>query len=403
MYAHALKMIGVVISSVALAGGTAIAQPKYDRGASDTEIRIGNTMPYSGPASAYAAVGKTEAAYFRMINDRGGVNGRKINFISYDDGYSPPKTVEQIRKLVESDDVLAIFSPLGTLTNSAVHKYLNTNKIPHLFVSSGATKWNDPKNFPWTLAFQPSYQDESRVYANYILKKNPNAKLAVLYQNDDLGKDYLKGLKDGLGDKASQIVAVASYETTEPTVDSHIVKLRASGADVFVNIATPKFAAQAIRKLGQIGWQPLQLVMNVGASVGAVLQPAGFENAQGLLSAAYAKDGSDPQWASHADMSKVYSFLDKYYPDADRTDSFVIVGYGMAQAMVKLLEMCGDDLTRENVMRQAANMKGVQLDTLLPGITMNTSPDNFGPINQLQMMEFKGQRWHLIGDVMSAH
>ena len=390
-----------VIAFAATSGG-ALAQKKYDTGATDTEIKIGNIMPYSGPASAYGVIGKTEAAYFKMINAEGGIHGRKINFISYDDGYSPPKAVEQARKLVESDEVLLVFNPLGTPSNTAIQKYLNSKKIPQLFVATGATKWNDPKNFPWTMGWQPSYQSEARIYAKYLIKEKPDAKIAILFQNDDFGKDYLKGLKDGLGTKASMIVAEESYETTEPTIDSHIVKLKSTGADTFISITTPKFAAQAIKKLAEIEWKPLHIVSNVSASVGGVMKPAGFENAQGILSAAYAKDGADPQWDNDPGMKKFFAFLDKYYPDGDKRDGSLVFGYGVAQTMAKVIEMCGDNLTRENVMKQAASLKDFAPDTLLPGVKINTSPTDFAPIEQLQMMRFKGEKWDLFGDVISG-
>ena len=323
-------------------------------------------MPYSGPASAYGVIGKTEEAYFKMINAEGGINGRKINFVSYDDGYSPPKAVEQARKLVESDEVLLIFNPLGTPSNSAIQKYLNAKKVPQLFVATGATKWNDPKDFPWTMGWQPSYQSEARIYAKYLMKEKPDAKIAVLYQNDDFGKDYLKGLKDGLGAKASMIIAEESYEISEPTIDSHIVKLKSTGADVFISITTPKFAAQAIKKIAEIDWKPLHFVTNVSASVGSVMKPAGFENAQGILSAAYAKDGADPQWDNDAGMKKFYAFLAKYFPEGNKLDGSVVFGYGVAQTLVQMLKLCGDNLTRENVMKQAASLKNFAPDTCCP-------------------------------------
>jgi branched-chain amino acid transport system substrate-binding protein len=381
---------------------SAFAQKKYDTGATDTEIKIGNIMPYSGPASAYGVIGKTEEAYFNKINAEGGINGRKINFISYDDGYSPPKAVEQARKLVESDEVLVVFNPLGTPSNSAIQKYLNAKKVPQLFVATGATKWNDPKDFPWTMGWQPSYQSEARIYAKYLMKEKPDGKIAVLYQNDDFGKDYLKGLKDGLGGKASMIIAEESYETTEPTIDNHIVKLKASGADIFISITTPKFAAQAIKKLAEIEWKPLHIVSNVSASVGSVIKPAGFENAQGILSAAYAKDGADPQWDTDPGMKKFLAFLEKYEPDGNKLDGSVVYGYGVAQTLVKVLQMCGDNLTRENVMKQAASLKDFAPDTLLPGVKIDTAPADFAPIKQLQMMRFKGEKWDLFGDIISG-
>ncbi|WP_183242407.1 ABC transporter substrate-binding protein [Bradyrhizobium sp. cir1] len=378
------------------------AQKKYDSGASDTEIRIGNIMPYSGPASAYAAIGRTEEAYFNKINAEGGINGRKIKFISYDDGYSPPKTAEQARKLVESDGVLLIFGSLGTSTNGAIRKYMNEKKVPQLFVASGASKWNDPRQYPWTMGWQPSYASEARIYAKYIMKEKPDAKIGLLYQNDDFGKDYLKGLKEGLGPKASMIVLEESYDTSEPAIDDHVVKLKASGADVFISITTPKFAAQAIKKAAEISWHPLHIISNVSASVGGVLEPAGLEISQGVLSATYTKDGSDPQWNADDGMKKFYSFLAQYEPKANKLDAGVVFGYAAAQTMVKVLQMCGDDLTRENVMKQAASIRDFEPDTLLPGIKINTASDNFAPIEQLQMMRFKGKKWELFGDVISS-
>ena len=402
MFLEGLRTALLGVATLAFASSSAFAQKKYDTGASDTEIRIGNIVPYSGPASAYGVIGKTEGAYFDKINAEGGIKGRKIKFISYDDAYSPPKAVEQARKLVESDQVLLVFSPLGTASNSAIQRYMNTKKVPQLFVASGASKWNDPKEFPWTMGWQPSYQSEAHIYAKYILKEKPGGKIGVLYQNDDFGKDYLKGLKDGLGPQASMIVAQESYETSEPSIDDHVVRLKAAGADVFVSITTPKFAAQAIKKLGEVDWHPLHILTSVSASVGAVMQPAGFENSQGILSSAYLKDGADPQWDDDDGMKKFVAFLAKYYPDGNKLDGSLVYGYAIAQTMVKVLEMCGDDLTRANVMRQAANMKDFKPDTLLPGIAINTSPTNFAPISQLQMMRFKGEKWDLFGDIISS-
>jgi ABC-type branched-subunit amino acid transport system substrate-binding protein len=397
--------IGSVAAFALLAASSsgALAQKKYDTGASDTEIKIGNIMPYSGPASAYGVIGKTEQAYFNKINAAGGINGRKINFISYDDGYSPPKAVEQARKLVESDEVLFVFNSLGTPSNSAIHKYMNSKKVPQLFVATGATKWNDPKDFPWTMGWQPNYQSESQIYAKYLLKNKPDAKIAVLYQNDDYGKDYLKGLKDGLGDKAAKmIVAEESFETTEPTIDNHIVKLKATGADVFVDIGTPKFAAQAIKKVAEIDWKPLHFLNNVSASVGAVIKPAGYDNSQGIISAAYLKDVSDPQWDNDPGMKEFLAFLAKEFPEGNKLDGSVIVGYGVTQTLVQVLKQCGDNLTRENIMKQAANLKDFRTEVLLPGIKINTGPTDFAPISQLQLMRFKGEKWELFGDVISA-
>jgi branched-chain amino acid transport system substrate-binding protein len=402
MLSSGLRTAAFAAVAVVFASHGALAQKKYDTGASDTEIRIGNIIPYSGPASAYGVIGKTEQAYYDKINAEGGINGRKIKFITYDDAYSPPKAVEQVRKLVESDEVLVVFNPLGTPSNSAIQKYLNAKKVPQLFVATGATKWNDPKDFPWTMGWQPSYQSEAHIYAKFLMKEKPDARIGVLYQNDDFGKDYLKGLKDGLGAKASMITAEESYETSEPSIDGHIVKLKAAGIDVFISITTPKFAAQAIKKLAEMDWHPMHIVSNVSSSVGGVLKPAGYENSQGILSAAYAKDGADPQWDNDPGMKKFFAFLAKYYPEGDRLNSSVVYGYGVAQTMVRVLQMCGDDLTRENVMKQAASLKDFEPDTLLPGIKINTSPTDFAPIEQLQMMRFKGEKWDLFGPIISG-
>jgi branched-chain amino acid transport system substrate-binding protein len=398
-----LTLASAAVVFLAASAVGALAQNKYDVGATDTEIKIGNIMPYSGPASAYGVIGKTEQAYFNKINAEGGINGRKINFISYDDGYSPPKTVEQARKLVESDEVLLIFNSLGTPPNSAIQKYMNSKKVPQLLVATGATKWNDPKDFPWTMGWQPNYQSESQIYAKYILKNYPNAKIALLYQNDDYGKDYLKGFKDGLGSKAaSMIIAEDSYETTEPTIDSHIVKLKASGADVFFNITTPKFAAQAIKKNSEIGWKPVHFLNNVSASIGSVIKPAGPENAQDIISSAYLKDPTDPQWKDDAGMKAWNAFLDKYYPEANRADASVMYAYTVAQGLVHVLKNCGNDLTRANIMKQAASIKDLELGGLLPGVKVNTSATDFAPISQLQLMKFKGETWERFGDIMSS-
>src|ERR1700760_3077239 len=399
------KLHAAVIAAAAFAvtSSTALAQKKYDTGATDTEIKIGNIMPYSGPASAYGVIGKTEKAYFDKINAEGGINGRKINFISYDDGYSPPKAVEQARKLVESDEVLVVFNPLGTPSNSAIQKYMNAKKVPQLFVATGATKWNDPKDFPWTMGWQPSYQSEARIYAKYLMKNKPDAKIAVLYQNDDYGKDYLKGFKDGLGAQGqSLIVAEESYETTEPTIDSHIVRLKATGADVFFNITTPKFAAQAIKKNAEIGWKPLHFLNTLSASIGAVMKPAGFDASQDIISSQYLKDPTDPQWKDDPGMKGWNAFLDKYYPEADRSDASVMYAWTVAQGLVHVLKNCGNDLTRENIMKQAAAIKDLVLPGLLPGIKVNTSPTDFAPISAVQLERFKGQTWERFGDIISA-
>jgi branched-chain amino acid transport system substrate-binding protein len=381
----------------------ALAQKKYDTGATDTEIKIGNVEAYSGPVSAYGVIGKTEDAYFKMINDGGGINGRKITFISYDDGYSPPKTVEQVRKLIESDEVLLIFNALGTPTQTAVQKYQNAKKVPQLFVATGASKWNDPKEFPWTMGFQPSYRVEARIFAKYILKTKPDAKVAVFYQNDDFGKDYVAGLKEVFGDKTSSIlIAEESYETTEPSIDSHIVKLKNTGVDVLVNISTPKFAAQAIKKMAELEWKPMHVMTDVAISIGAVMKPAGFENCEGILSAIYIKDASDSQWKDDEGMKKFMAFIDKYMPGANVSDANLVYGYAAAQTMVQVLKQAGDNLTRENVMKQAASLKDFAPDTLLPGIKINTSATDFAPIEQLKMMQFKNGQWVLFGDIISA-
>ena len=398
-----LGAISAALAVAALTSSGALAQKKYDTGATDTEIKIGNIMPYSGPASAYGVIGKTEQAYFNKINAEGGINGRKINFISYDDGYSPPKTVEQARKLVESDEVLFIFNSLGTPPNSAIQKYMNTKKVPQLFVATGATKWNDPKEFPWTMGWQPNYQSESRIYAKYILKNMPNAKIAVLYQNDDYGKDYLKGLKDGLGAKAaSMIIAEESYETTEPTIDSHIVTLKASGADVFFNITTPKFAAQAIKKNAEIEWKPLHFLNNVSASIGAVIKPAGFAASQGIISSSYLKDTVRSAVEERCRDEGLRRVPHQVLPRRQQDRSHVMYGYTVAQGLVHVLKACGDDLTRANIMKQAASINGLELGGLLPGIKVQTSATDFAPISQLQLMKFKGEKWDLFGDIISG-
>jgi branched-chain amino acid transport system substrate-binding protein len=394
----------LLIAGIALSlAFPAAAQKKYDTGASDTEIRIGNIMPYSGPASAYGTIGKSLAAYFNKVNAEGGINGRKITFITYDDGYAPPKTVEQARRLVENDDVLLILNSLGTAHNTAIQKYMNSKKVPQLFVATGATKFGDPKNFPWTMGWQPNYQSEGRIFAQHILKNHPNGKIGVLFQNDDYGKDYLKGLRDGLGDKAKMmVVAELPYEPTDPTVDSQIVSLKASGADIFYNVTTPKFAAQAIKKAAEIGWKPVHLLNSVSASVGAVIRPAGIDNAQGILTALYGKDPTDPQWKDDPGVKEWFVFMDKYYPDGDKTSSFPVYGYSVARTMVQVLQQCGDNLTRENVMRQAANLKEFETGMALPGIKINTSPTDFYPIEQMQMGKFEGETFKPFGPILNG-
>jgi branched-chain amino acid transport system substrate-binding protein len=379
----------------------ATAQKKYDPGASDREIKIGNVNPYSGPASAYGMIGRTLDAFFKKLNAEGGINGRKITFISYDDGYVPAKTIEQTRRLVESDEVLLMFQPLGTAHNTAIQRYLNGKQIPQLFVATGATKFGDPKNFPWTMGWQPNYQSEARIYAKYLIQNHPNGKIGVLYQNDDYGKDLLKGMKDGLGGKL-QIVSEQPYETSDPTINSQIISINGAGADVFFNVGTPKFAAQAIRKIAEMGWKPVHVLNNVSNSVGGVLQAAGLENAKGVLSTQYTKDPTDPSWKDDPGYREWLAFMDKHFPEGDKTSSFTVYAYSVAQTLAQVLKQCGDDLTRENVMRQAANLKGLSLPMLVPGIAINTSPTDYFPIEQMQMMRFNGERWENFGPVISG-
>jgi branched-chain amino acid transport system substrate-binding protein len=386
--------------AAALASPAALAQKKYDPGATDTVIKIGNTNPYSGPASAYGTIGKAIGAYWKMVNDQGGINGRKIEWLSYDDGYSPPKTVEMTRKLVEQDQVLFMFQTLGTPPNTAIHKYMNSKKVPQAFVATGATKWNDPRNFPWTMGWQPNYQTEGRTYATHILQNNPKAKIGILYQNDDYGKDYLKGFKDGLGNKVSMIVKEVSYEVTDPTVDSQIVQLQASGADTFFNITTPKFAAQAIRKAYDTGWKPMHYINNVSASPGSVLKPAGFEKSIGLISTQYFKDPTDAQWKSDPAVKAWDAFMKKYYPEGNLLDASNMYGYTVAQTLHQVLKQAGDNLTRANVMKQAASLKGYRPETMLPGIRMNTDANDFAPIESEQLIRFDGKQWQRFGAII---
>ena len=386
----------------AMVATTAHAQKKYDSGATDTEIKIGNIMPYSGPASSYGVIGKTEEAFFKMINAEGGINGRKINFITYDDAYSPPKAIEQARKLVETDEVLLIFQPLGTPSNSAIMKYMNARKVPQLFVASGGTKFGDPKNFPWTMGFQPNYQSEGRIYAKYIRDKFPNSKIAVLWQNDDAGKDQFKGLKDGLGDKLNMIIADKSYEVSDPSIDSQIVALHDSGADIFFSWAAPKGSAQAIRKVGELNWKPKFFLANTATSVASVLKPAGLQYSKDIISTAYLKDPTDSTWDKDPAVVKWRAFMDKYYPDGDKTNANNLYGYVQSEAMLQVLKQCGDNLTRENVMKQAANLKNFHSDLMLPGIMVNTGPDDYFPIEQMQLMKFNGEAWELFGDVITG-
>jgi branched-chain amino acid transport system substrate-binding protein len=395
-------LTGASALGLALAVTPALAQKgKYDAGASDTEIKIGNTNPYSGPASAYGVIGKTIEAYFNKINEAGGINGRKINFITYDDGYSPPKTVEMVRKLVEQDKVLLLFQTLGTPSNTAIWQYMNDAKVPQLFVATGASKWGDPKGHPWTMGFQPDYRTEAAIYAKHILATVKDAKIAVLYQNDDYGKDYLGGFKEGLGKDVNKIVKEEPYNVTDPTVDNQIIQLKNSGANVFFNIATPKFAAQAIKKDGELGWKPAQYVNNVSASVGSVMKPAGFDNAQGVITAAYLKDPTDPQWAKDKDFLGWKEFMTKYNPKANLSDASTVYGYAVAHLMEVVLKQCGNELSHANVMKQAASLKNVELPMLLPGIKVNTSPTDFYPLQSVQLSRFKGTTYELFGKVLS--
>ena len=387
--------------SLALSAGLALAQKKYDTGADDKEIKIGNIMPYSGPASAYGTIGKAIGAYFDKVNAEGGINGRKIKFITVDDGYNPAKTVEQARKLVEEEEVLLLFATLGTPPNSAIHKYMNTKKVPQLFVATGATKWGDPKNFPWTMGWQPPYTGEGKTYATHLLESKPDAKVAILYQNDDYGKDYLKGFLDGLGDKAkTMVVAQASYEVTDPTVDSQVLTLKNSGANVFFNITTPKFAAQAIRKAAEVGWKlDLHYLNSVSASVGSVLKPAGFENSVGLISVQYLKEPTDPAFQNDADYKAWVAFMQKYYPAGELTNAFNVTAYTHAQTLVQVLKQAGDNLTRENIMKQAANLNIKEMGMLLPGVDVKTGPDDFFPVQREQLAKFDGKTWVRFGKV----
>ena len=391
-----LAAIGLAVGFLSM---PALAQKKYDSGATDKEIKVGHIGPYSGPASAYGTIGKSIGAYIDKINAEGGINGRKIKFVTLDDAYNPSKTVEQARKLVEEEEVLLVFNPLGTPSNSAIHKYMNAKKMPQLFVSSGATKWGDPKNFPWTMGWQPTYQAESRIYVEHILETKPNAKIAILYQNDDYGKDYLKGFEDALGDKAkTMIVAKQTYEVTDPTIDSQLLTLKASGADTFFNITTPKFAAMVIKKNAEIGWKPQHYLNNVSASVSSVMQPAGFENGVGIISTAYIKDPTDTQWANDPALKEWTEWMKKYYPGGNLADASNVFGYAITQTLMQVLKQCGDNLTRENVMKQAANLD-MALPMLLPGVNIKTSADDFYPIEREQLAKFDGKTWIRSGKI----
>jgi branched-chain amino acid transport system substrate-binding protein len=393
----------LVLIAVSLGALPALGQKKYDPGATDKEIKIGHINPYSGPASSYGTIGRTIQAYMKMINDRGGINGRKINFVTYDDGYAPPKTMEQTRRLVEQDQVLFLFQTLGTPPNSAIHKYMNQQKVPQLFVATGATKWGDPENYPWTMGWQPNYQTEAAIYAKYILKEKPNAKIGILYQNDDYGKDYLKGFKDGLGAANQKLIVMEqSYEVTDPTVDSQVVNLKNSGADVFFNITIPKFAAQAIKKSAEIGWKPIHLLNGVSISIKTVLEPAGLQNAVGIISSTYGKEPDDPQWANDPGVKQYREFMGKYYPDGNPSDNLNAYGFSVSYTLEQVLRQCGDNLTRENVMRQAANLKNFTTPMAIPGVVINTSPKDFRPIEAMQLQKFDGKQWVRFGNVIAA-
>jgi len=395
------RLIATTAVAIALSASSAYAQKKYDTGATDTEIKIGQTVPFSGPASAYAGIGKTQLAYLKMINEQGGINGRKLNLIQYDDAYSPPKAVEQVRKLVEGDEVLFTFQIIGTPSNAAVQKYLNTKKVPQLLASTGASRFSDPQNAPWTIAFNPNYQSEGRIYAKYILANHPNAKIGIFYQNDDLGRDYITGLKAGLGDKAaSMIVAEASYELTDPTVDSQIVKLKAAGVDLVYNASTPKFAAQAIRKIADLAWNPVHILDINASPVSATLKPAGLDISKDIVSTNYGKDPADPQWKDDSGLKAYFAFMDKYYPEGDKLNTVNTYGYSTAELLVQILRQCGDDLSRENLMRQATSLKKFVPTLALPGMSITTGPDDYRINKQMQMMKFNGERWELFGPII---
>ncbi|MGY3693975.1 ABC-type branched-subunit amino acid transport system substrate-binding protein [Bradyrhizobium sp. USDA 3240] len=398
---RSVQLLAATALAIALSVTSATAQKKYDVGATDTEIKIGQTVPFSGPASAYAGIGKTQAAYLKMINDQGGINGRKLNLIQYDDAYSPPKAVEQVRKLVEGDEVLFTFQIIGTPSNAAVQKYLNARKVPQLLASTGASRFSDPQNAPWTIAFNPNYQSEGRIYAKYILANHPNAKIGIFYQNDDLGRDYITGLKSGLGDKAaSMIVAEVSYELTDPTVDSQIVKLKAAGVDLLYNASTPKFAAQAIRKVADLDWHPVHILDINASPVSATLKPAGLDISKGIISTNYGKDPADPQWKDDPGVKAYFTFMDKYYPEGDKLNTVNTYGYSTAELLIQVLKQCGDDLTRENLMKQVTSLKKFVPSLALPGMSITTGPNDYRINKQMQMMKFNGERWELFGPII---
>jgi branched-chain amino acid transport system substrate-binding protein len=394
-------LVGSIAGPTLLAWAPAWAKGTYDEGATDTSIKLGHTNPYSGPASSYSTIGKCIAAYWTMVNDKGGINGRKVDFISLDDGYSPPKTVEVVRQLVEQDHVLACFNTLGTPTNTAIHKYLNSKKVPQLYVATGASKWGDPKHFPWTMGFQPDYHTEAVIYAKHILANVKDAKIAVLMQNDDYGKDYWEGFKEGLGKEASRVVKHVTYETTDPTVDSQVIELEGSGANVFFIIAIPKFAAQAIRKAGTLNWKPVKYLNNVSSSVTATLEPAGFDNSEGIITGLYLMDPTDKQWDSTDDMKTWRAFMAKYMPGANTADGNYVYAYAVSYLMEQTLKNCGNTLTRANIMKQASGFHKMKLPLLLPGITVNTSATDFYPIQAIRLARFKAGSWQLFGDVLA--
>ncbi|GEC58626.1 ABC-type branched-subunit amino acid transport system substrate-binding protein [Bradyrhizobium japonicum] len=398
---RSVQLLAATALAIALSVTSATAQKKYDVGATDTEIKIGQTVPFSGPASAYAGIGKTQAAYIKMINEQGGINGRKLNLIQYDDAYSPPKAVEQVRKLVEGDEVLFTFQIIGTPSNAAVQKYLNARKVPQLLASTGASRFSDPQNAPWTIAFNPNYQSEGRIYAKYILANHPNAKIGIFYQNDDLGRDYITGLKSGLGDKAaSMIVTEVSYELTDPTVDSQIVKLKAAGVDLVYDASTPKFAAQAIRKIADLNWNPVHILDINASPVSATLKPAGLDISKGIISTNYGKDPADPQWKDDPGVRAYFAFMDKYYPEGDKLNTVNTYGYSTAELLIQVLKQCGDDLTRENLMKQVTSLKKFVPSLALPGMSITTGPNDYRINKQMQMMKFNGERWELFGPII---
>ncbi|MGY4574602.1 ABC transporter substrate-binding protein [Bradyrhizobium pachyrhizi] len=398
---RSVQLLAATALAIALSVTSATAQKKYDIGATDTEIKIGQTVPFSGPASAYAGIGKTQAAYMKMINDQGGINGRKLNLIQYDDAYSPPKAVEQVRKLVEGDEVLFTFQIIGTPSNAAVQKYLNARKVPQLLASTGASRFSDPQNAPWTIAFNPNYQSEGRIYAKYILANHPNAKIGIFYQNDDLGRDYITGLKSGLGDKAaSMIVTEVSYELTDPTVDSQIVKLKAAGVDLVYDASTPKFAAQAIRKIADLNWNPVHILDINASPVSATLKPAGLDISKGIISTNYGKDPADPQWKDDPGVKAYFAFMDKYYPEGDKLNTVNTYGYSTAELLIQVLKQCGDDLTRDNLMKQVTSLKKFVPSLALPGMSITTGPNDYRINKQMQMMKFNGERWELFGPII---